>query len=254
MIPMIKKTIFLLFTSLSFQSLVPTCIHVFGDSHASFFFSNERTAIPRNEQSYFDYDTTTQSKKIEFRINWFGSKTMHSVARDGLNALDIKNFGVQEEDVAVFVFGEIDARCHVGKQRDNKHRDLDEIIETLARNFMKTIQLNKSPFNNLHIVIVSIMPPTNNAFNESYPYHGTLEDRVLITQALNARLCALCIEYQFDFLDLYTHYANNQGFLDNDLSDGVVHVNQHTNDAIKKQLIDLLAQRHGLFNISQQTQ
>jgi len=249
---MMKKIIFPLFTLLSFHSLLSTCVHVFGDSHGSFFFSNDRTMIPRNEQSHFNYLNNTYSQKIEFQINWFGSKTMHSIGRDGLNTLNIKNFGVEENDVAVFVFGEIDARCHIGKQRDINHRSLEEIIDTLSNNFMETLQKNRSLFNNIYIVVVSVLPPTNNAYNETYPYHGSLNDRALITQELNKKLKQLCNAYSFDFLDVYGQYVNTEGILDNNRSDGVVHVNPQENDIIKKQLIDLLMQRHGLFNISRE--
>ena len=103
-------------TCFFFQISNTSVINVFGDSHGSFMFSNERTQIPRNERSVFSYTDGKKTHKIPFSINWFGSKTMHSIGRDGLMALNLKNFGVSEGDVAVFVFGEVDARCHVGKQ------------------------------------------------------------------------------------------------------------------------------------------
>lgn len=250
---MIKKQfVLLLLNLLLYYPLFSTIVHTFGDSHGSFFFSNDRTMIPRNEQSHFNYLNNTYLQKIEFRINWFGSKTMHSIGRDGLNALNIQNYNVTENDVALFVFGEIDARCHIGKQRDLNNRDLEEIIETLAHTFMETLQKNRSLFKNIYIVVVSVIPPTNNAYNESYPYHGSLNDRALITQKLNNKLKQLCDAYSFGFLDIYSQYTNTEGILDNNRSDGVVHINPQENDVIKKQLIDLLAQRYGLFSISQE--
>lgn len=229
------------------QSIQAKQIHIFGDSHASFCFSNERTEIPRKEHSYYHYMDDSISKQIEFSINWFGSKTMFSIARDRLNAINLKNFGVQEDDVVVFVFGEIDARCHIGKQRDIKKRDLEEIINSLTRGFIQAIEENKMLFQTLYCVVVSVTPPTNDAFNEVFPYHGTLEDRATITRQLNDALQSLCTQHAIDFLDIYSHYANKDGILDNAQSDGVVHVNPKENNRIKDQLIRLLINKYQLF-------
>lgn len=238
-----KKSILALLILLSPFSMLARTIHIFGDSHAAFCFSNERTAIPRDENSIFNYNGIP----IPFSIHWFGSKTMHSIGRDGLAGFNLKNFGMQDFDVAVLVFGEIDARCHIGKQRDNNKRELSEIITTLSTNFLKTVIENLQLFNNVYCVIVSIIPPTNNVFNEVYPYHGSLEDRVAITRLLNDCLKSLCLDNNIDFLDTYSLYANDEGALDNNHSDGVVHVNAQENDLIKQYLIELLNMKYQLF-------
>lgn len=219
-------------------------IHIFGDSHASFCFSNERTAIPRDEISSFTYRRNGVVRSVPFVIHWLGSKTMHAIGRDGLAALNLKNFQIQERDVAVFVFGEIDARCHIGKQRDLQNRQFDEVIDTLAQNFLNCIELNKQAFKKLTCVVVSITPPTNNAYNWVYPYYGSLEERAFITKKLNAKLKELCTIYNCKFLDVHALYATPQGTLDDSVSDGVVHVNPQTNDQIKQLLIDLLRTKH----------
>lgn len=245
---MIKYINFFYLIIIFHQLLSGTCVHVFGDSHASFCFSNERTAIPRDENSYYNFSTHNQIISMKFNIHWFGSKTMFSIGRDGLDTLSIKDLGVQENDVAVFVFGEIDARCHIGKQRDVLNRELHEVIETLAKSYINAIKNNKKQFNNVYCVIVSVMPPTNNTFNASYPYHGTIEDRAMITKQLNQKLQKLCIENSITFLDVYSLYANHEGVLDNERSDKVVHVNPHENDLIKQKLFDDLTHTYNLFN------
>lgn len=237
---MIKRNSHLFWLLFFLPYLSGRAIHVFGDSHASFYFSNERTAIPRNERSLFNDFYQGHVHAFEFNIHWFESKTMHRIGRDGLTILNFKNFGINEDDIVVFVFGEIDARCHIGKQRDLKGRLLHEIIDSLVKNFMRTVQKNVKKFKKLHCVVASVIPPTNNAYNWVYPYHGSLEDRVIITQTLNAALQSQCSELGFDFLDIYPLYANAEGALDDRVSDGVVHVNPFENDQIKRQLINLL--------------
>ena len=235
-------TVFFVHDVLSFQ------IHVFGDSHASFCFSNDRTEIPRNEISWFKYINNTQNNiSVEFAIHWFGSKTMFSIGRDSLQILNLKSLGVLDGDVSVFVFGEIDVRCHIGKQRDLHNRELGEVINSLAKSFLEAIKNNQIMFKRLFCVVVSVTPPTNNYFNWVYPYHGTLDDRSNITRQLNSKLKELCNEYGFDFLDIHALYANEEGILDDNVSDGVVHVNPRSNDQIKKSLIDLLITKHSLF-------
>ena len=148
----IRYKILLIIALLNFP-LCATQIHIIGDSHGSFCFSNNPSTTPSNEHSFFEYDHNNRCQKVQFHINCFVSKTMYSVGRDGLNGINLKNFDVKEDDVAVFVFGEIDARCHIGKQRDTKNLNLDEVIESLAQSFMTTIQKNKSQFHNLYCVI-----------------------------------------------------------------------------------------------------
>lgn len=240
-----KSLFFILITILGHSAhLLCSKIHVFGDSHASFCFSNERTAIPRDEESIFRYKKNEGLRPVQFAIHWLGSKTMHAIGRDGLNVLNLRNFNVEEGDIAVFVFGEIDARCHIGKQRDLKNRQIDEIIDTLARNFLNCIYENKQLFKRLTCVVVSVTPPTNNAYNWVYPYYGSLQERADITKQLNFKLQELCASFKFKFLDIHSHYATPEGTLDDSTSDGVVHVNPQTNDQIKQMLIDLLRAKH----------
>ena len=239
-----------IFLSLFFVFFFMQCsakIHIFGDSHASFCFSNERTAIPRNEHSFYKYTMQEKSIAVEFIIHWFESKTMFRIGRDGLGILNLKNFGVKNNDAAVFVFGEIDARCHIGKQCDVSKRALVEVIDTLARNFLETIQKNRTTFEKLYCVIVSVTPPTNNHYNWVYPYYGSIEDRVAITRQLNSKLKDLSADYGFDFLDIYSLYATSDGILDDNVGDGVVHVNAHQNDKIKQKLLNLLRTKYSLF-------
>ena len=98
-------------------------IHVFGDSHANWGFSNFG-------KHHYDYNYNTLN--IPFSVHWIINKTMHGIGKDGLRVLNIASYNMQENDIAVFVFGEIDARCHIGKQRDEQHRDVDQII-TVSR-------------------------------------------------------------------------------------------------------------------------
>jgi hypothetical protein len=182
------------------QAALPQ-IHVIGDSHSLEF-----------------------SKIPECMVHWIGPITMHRIGRDGLNALNLKQFNVQESQAVVFAFGEIDVRCHIGKQRDQKGRPLEEIIHHLAINYIHTILKNRQQYKQLTCIVYSVTPPTNQGYNPQFPYYGSLQDRIHLSSLLNAKLALLCQLTGILFLDVYEDYADQNGTLLSHLSDGSVHI------------------------------
>jgi hypothetical protein len=162
-----------------------------------------------------------------------GPVTMHRIGRDGIN---VKDYDVKENDLAVFFFGEIDVRCHIGVQRDKKSRQLDEIIETLTENYLSSIMANKNQFNSIHLIVCSIVPPSDRAFNPTFPFYGTLEDRVSITIKLNDVLKIKCEKNNIGFIDIYNHYSLITGELDQSKSEDGVHIHFNYNAIIKQYL------------------
>lgn len=210
--------IFLAFFS-SLEAVAPRemIVHAIGDSH-----QGEFSQIPG------------------CACRWLGSITMHRVGRDGLNIVNLPMLGVQNNDAVIYCFGEIDVRCHIGKQRDVYHRDLDEIIDTLATKYIETILTNEFFYDQITSIVYSVTPPTDGHFNEHYPFWGPLEDRVEISKKLNQRLKELCEESDILFLDVYEAYANPDGTLNRALSDGTVHISAWHSQEIHKRLLKLL--------------
>jgi len=229
----------LFFTHILFSAQT---IHVFGDSHSSFCFSNNGKLAP-HELSYFQIESNEQQLSIPFSIKWLGSITMHRVGRDGIKFLNLKNHGIQENDIAVFVFGEIDARAHILKQRDEHNRPTEEIINTLVSNYMQTLNENKKQYNNITIISMSIIPPTDRCFNAKHPFYGTLNDRIAVTKQLNEKLKNECVMHGFEFLDIFDLCATPEGALKFEMSDTCVHINFQHNYIIRKKLIDQLLEK-----------
>lgn len=221
-------------------ALTKNIIHVFGDSHASFCFSNQKI-LQEFERSSFRHTHENKTYEIPFIIHWLGPRTMHRIGRDGLSGFNIFHYGVTEEDIAVFIFGEIDVRVHIGKQKDHMKRDLDEVIKTLTSNYIHTIIDNKNLFNNVTFIIMSVMPPAPNHVSDSkeYPVYGDVQDRVLIAKKINTQLEALAFKNGFLFLDIYPLYADAQGILREELSDGGVHAAMNSNSLVKNALFKL---------------
>ena len=174
---------------------------------------------------------------------------MHRIGRDGLSGFNIFHYGVTEEDIVVFIFGEIDVRVHIGKQKDHMARDLDEIIKTLANNYIHTIVDNKNLFNNVTFIIMSVIPPAPNHVSDSkeYPVYGGVQDRVLIAKKINAQLEALAFKNGFLFLDIYPLYADEQGIIRYELSDGGVHAAMKSNSLVKNALLKLIEEHSTLM-------
>jgi peptidylprolyl isomerase len=190
-------------------------IHIIGDSHAFFMFQTIEKCV----------------------IHHIGAVTMHRIGRDGIN---IKNYGITDNEFVVFVLGEIDARCHIGIQRDKYHRNDEEIINALVKNYLQSILDNKQQFMNIHFIVCSVVPPTNAHYNPEFPFYGTLEDRIFLTKQLNRNLKNKCELSDIGFLDIYDYYSLENGELNPAISDGLVHIRSDCNEEIKKDLFDYI--------------
>ena len=197
-------------------------IHVCGDSHLEAF----RT-IPYCKTHYFE------------------GFTMHRVGRDQLQAVDLRKLNIAENDIVIFTFGEIDVRCHIGKQRDLKHRAFEEIIDTLATKYIQTVVSNKKFFSQIKCIVYGIVPPSDlGGDNPSFPRYGTISDRIYITQQLNQRLALECAKYGIDFMNPYPHYSTPEGRLIVEYSDGLVHISEKKNQKLRELLSNLLRNSH----------
>ena len=194
-------------------------VFVIGDSHASFGFRNIPGCI----------------------VNWLGPRTMHRVGRDGLSGLNIQSLGVQNGDTVVFVFGEIDVRCHIGKIRDSTKQSEQALISDLAQRYLNTIIENRKQYTKLKCIIFAVVPPTDKGYNPQYPYYGTLQERVRITQALNRKLHELAACNNIYMLDVYKEYSAPDGSLRREFSDGSVHVDPNKIFIIQYKLKKLLS-------------
>ncbi len=195
-------------------------IYIFGDSHARTNFKN--LPLP-----FIDCHET--------------SITMHRIGRDQI--FPKYNYSiVNDTNTYIFCYGEVDCRCHVVKQV-NLGRDTNEVCETLVKNYIASIKHNFPFYKN---IILCFIPPTSNReeyerkFNH-FPFVGTDEERIYITNTINQLLEAEAKKEGFLFLDCSAYYKNEQGTLRAELSDGNVHIQENT--FILDSLLELLQSR-----------
>ena len=169
-------------------------------------------------------------------ICYIGPRTMHRIGRDGLSILDFRTFNIQESDVVVLVFGEIDVRCHIGKQRDEAKRDIDEIIDALIKNYFRSIMTNISFYKNLSVFVYTVTPPRDYGDSLEFPIYGTITDRICILKRLNEKLKKTAQEFNIEVIDVFDDFADLEGKLFPALSDGTVHISSRCNQPIRKQI------------------
>jgi hypothetical protein len=66
---------------------------------------------------------------------------MHTFGRLGLKLLNIREYGVNENDIVIFCFGEIDCRNHVHKHASKK-KTYKDVIDELVINYFDSINKN----------------------------------------------------------------------------------------------------------------
>lgn len=229
-----------LFCLMFFSAQAVPKIHVFGDSHASYCFTNEQP-LQLIEQSIYHHQLANgYIFPIQFIIHWFKEVTMHRVGRDGFKCINLRNEKVPEKSIVVFVFGEIDIRCHLGKQADRQQKPIDFIVTDVVERYINTIKLNCDLYKALTIVICGPMPPANYTFNAQFYPYGTLEERIAITLLMRQKLISSCKQNNFLYLDVYDLYCTLKGDLSTEMYDGIVHVKPCYNGAIKERLVNLL--------------
>ncbi len=186
---------------------------VFGDSHADFCFNG----IPR------------------CKVFSFPGITMHRIGRDGVEGLNIRAFGIHERPALVFIFGEVDARGHVVRQRDVSGRTITEIIETLCTNYLRTVCMNRDAAKIGKTIVCSVAPPTFVYNRTEVPSYGTMEERVASVAEYNATLQRKCAENGVIFMDIFKYFHDPCGAMSRSLA-GSVHIRRAYSDIIEYEL------------------
>jgi len=170
-------------------------IYTIGDSHCHNGFSNIKS------------------------INWIhlGPKLCYSIGRDGID-LNFLNDG----DTIIFCFGEIDCRCHIHKHVTPENT-FQQIIDEIVENYFKQI---KKITKKVKICIYNVIPPpvSVKVENQDFPIRGSIEDRIKYAKYFNQKLKEGCLLNNFIFIDIYDSYANKDGSLNMELSDGIIHI------------------------------
>jgi len=202
-------------------------IIIYGDSHAKFNFEN--LTVPGHDV-----------------FNFFQSNiTMYRIGRDNI-ILNFDTSHLGNNNTFIFSYGEIDVRYHIHKQIVLGRNESD-IIDHLVISYLTTIQNNITSYHK--IIISAILPPKDidatidpENYTNTYPFMGSIEERVRYQQKINHVLKTKCYDFGFLFFDPFSPYTNENGSLLFALSDFDVHVgdNQLILDSFVETIAPLL--------------
>ena len=206
--------------------LIISNLNIYGDSHALLSFMNMK--IPH--QNLFEL-----------------SRTMYGIGRSN-KIINFNSNHLSPDRIFCFVYGEVDARGHVGKQVILGRNHVD-ICTDLVDAYFKTIHNNITEYK--AIIVVAITPPTDQADHDRenhihempIPFVGTNSERVIYTDILNNLIEDRCKRYNYYYFNPYSIYKRNDGCLNYSLSDKCLHVgdNKHVLDEFQK-LYDTIQQ------------
>lgn len=188
-------------------------IQVYGDSHAHYCCSSLPAYLPEDD--------------IRFVSSHEYSKTMHRIGRDRYIINCVPQLIDKERDIIIIVYGEIDCRCHIGRQLQ-KGRDLKEIVDTLVLNYVNAIL----QYGFRHVIVLAVPPPVpikefeerNGPITHHLPMVGSDQERLLYTTMVNNKLRDECQKNSLYFIDPFDSYKREDGMMDFSKSDGNSHI------------------------------
>lgn len=185
-------------------------IILYGDSHVDYSFKN-LSIIHRN------YSTP--------------SVTMYRIGRDKVIPRHISQpvigiYKFRRRPIFCFGYGEVDCRCHIGKQVV-LGRNEDDIINELTSAYIDTIKRVVTSYEK--IIIVGVIPPRcqeeykneHGQITHEFPFVGTDIERLRYTNKVNERLKTLCQLNKFQYFNGYDYCTRSDGYLDGRYSDQV---------------------------------
>ncbi len=199
-------------------------IHTFGDSHSSAGWVH----IPGIE------------------IHAIGPILAYSLGRDATPRFNIanKHYNVKENDTVIFCLGEIDCRGHVHKHI-TPNKSYQQVIDEVIVNYLKGIEMNVRQFRKLRVCVYNVVPPIEKdkvaiefqKMHPEWPFLGTNKERLLYHKYFNKRALEECDKRGYIFIDIFDKYADENGFLRTNLSDGITHIE---NPIYLKEVVDNL--------------
>ena len=219
-------------------------LHIIGDSHGYNCFTpntaigcRANVLVPAKEVSH-----THVPYAYQF-THHLGSRTMHHAGRPGALVTEATRCGVKAGDAVVFVFGEIDTRCHIVRQQAKHGRTLDEVIDKLAIDYIDGILEVQRMHELAQSVAFAPIPPLDNPgyTSDDFPVFGSIAERIEASRQLRATLSTLCDRHGILFLDVTAHYESARGDLQWDLSDHFCHIASGSQAPAVEALYELLA-------------
>jgi hypothetical protein len=184
--------------------------YVFGDSHGNYLFA-------RTEST---------------GLYCIPGRTMHRIGRDGASDM-LRQIQPEPDDVIIFVFGEIDVRCHMLRIAASKGLSVEAEADDLATRYVAALtEAIKSLPHQPKICVMGIVPPIDPLVpNPILPNVGTLAERLVAWFLLDKALAARAHQAGYTFVAIPRSYHSRDGSLKRRYSDGHAHIAKDCTEA-----------------------
>jgi hypothetical protein len=182
---------------------------------------------------------------VIFDQHYYGPLLCYTLGKKKWEVMDISLYNdINDGDVCIFCFGEIDCRCHI-KKHITEENTYQNIIDSLVINYLETVRENiEKAGKKVSVFIYNVVPPSKESevsyTQPEFPFDGTDEERKSYTLYFNKKLKELCPKFGYTFFDVYNKYTTKDGFLNRELADANVHIRdgQYLLQFIKENIIN----------------
>ncbi len=204
------------------RALGKPLIHVLGDSHAKVF----RGTRP-------------------FIVHHLGAATAHNLAKESSTTNSNRKLfdvigRVNQKDIVILAFGEIDCRIHIYYQykENDERKTIGELIDITHSNYGRIL----AKLQNLGInFVVYGVPPATKVRNEyRYPFYAPPEIHSQISGMFNERLKRLCEKNGYQYIDVHSTFSDKDGFMLKEYAADEIHQNGKVVDFVKRELSEQL--------------
>jgi hypothetical protein len=168
----------------------------------------------------------------EVATHHLGPLTMKRAAHDDdyFLASGVARLDLDPSDVLIVSCGEADVRCFIKPELDAKRAAPEDLLLPLVDRYLHRLQRLEA--NGARLGVLSIIPPATYtnvcAFRQAmiyqFPPTGTDAERAHYTRVMNQRLQEGCASRGLLYVNVYTEYADDDGMLIPEQSDGGVHI------------------------------
>lgn len=162
------------------------------------------------------------------KVHEFGGHTMHVVGQFGIHS-DLR---VDAGDHVLFCFGEVDVRIHIPKLAEQSGVSINAMASQVVARYVERIRTFCVERNARGYVIAAppqAVPTTPDAV---VPTVDSILERVARTEHVNRELAQICAP-DIVLIDPWHPFRNEDGSLNMNHSDGIVHVADKFNDVIR---------------------
>ena len=187
--------------------------------------------------------------------HYAGALLCYTFGKDfGRIVLHMKALGLRNGDSIVFCFGEIDCRAHVFKHV-TPERSYQDVIGELVKNYLLAVRRHIAalPVQLRHVCVFNVPPPPSTSMEEiaenaakaaaagyinPNPFRGPPEERLKYARYFNQLARELCPKLGITFIDVYDKYADANGYMNESLSDGGLHIadGRHITEFLRERL------------------